>query len=124
MQIIAKQRGGNCLSKRYINSKEKLLWECNEGHRWFSTPFSIKVRKSWCPQCAGNQPLGLKTMHKLARARDGECLTAEYFNVKTTMRWQCKDGHIFESTPENIKQGRWCPECRNINLYSSKKINI
>lgn len=111
MQIIAEQRGGNCLSKQYINSKEKLLWECKKGHQWFSTPFSIIVRKSWCPVCAGNQPLGMEAMNGLAQTHGGKCLSVDYFSVKTKMCWQCKNGHIFESTPDNINQGRWCPYC-------------
>ena len=48
---IAKFRGGRCLSSKYINSKEKMLWECSNGHRWYATVFSIKIRNSWCPEC-------------------------------------------------------------------------
>lgn len=51
MNDIAKDRGGKCLSKSYINSKTKLQWQCAEGHTWQATPFSIKNRKSWCPVC-------------------------------------------------------------------------
>lgn len=115
MKIIAGQRGGNCLSKQYINSKEKLLWECGKGHVWEATPFSIKVRQSWCPVCAGNQPLGMDAMHKLANKNGGKCLSKKYLNCKTKMLWQCKNGHKFELTPDNIKQGRWCPLCYKIN---------
>lgn len=51
MYKIAQSRGGQCLSKTYINSKTKLRWQCTEGHRWNATPFSIKIRHSWCPVC-------------------------------------------------------------------------
>ncbi|RLD65637.1 MAG: hypothetical protein DRI98_14530 [Bacteroidetes bacterium] len=51
MGEIARSRGGKCLSKTYINSKTKLPWQCAEGHRWNATPFSIKIRNSWCPIC-------------------------------------------------------------------------
>lgn len=51
MGVIARSRGGKCLSKTYINSKTKLQWQCSEGHRWNATPFSIKIRNSWCPIC-------------------------------------------------------------------------
>lgn len=112
MQKIAIAKGGLCLSHYYVNSKIKLLWQCSCGHQWFATPFSIKVRKSWCPHCAGTQPLGMEAMHILARKSDGKCLSEEYKNCKTKMLWQCKYGHEFESTPDNIKQGRWCPHCR------------
>ena len=111
MQTIAKQRGGQCLSKRYINSKEKLLWQCSEGHKWKATPFSINVRKSWCPLCAGNQPLGMDAMVRFTKENGGKCLSDKYVNCKTKMFWQCKYGHIFESTADNINQGRWCSIC-------------
>jgi len=38
MHRIARERGGDCLSKRYVNSKVKLLWLCEKGHQWFATP--------------------------------------------------------------------------------------
>ena len=50
MQKIAKKRGGKCLSDAYVNAHRKLLWECNEGHKWESDPNSIK-RGSWCRKC-------------------------------------------------------------------------
>ncbi|WP_053180882.1 zinc-ribbon domain-containing protein [Sunxiuqinia dokdonensis] len=112
MHKIAFAKGGKCLSHYYVNSRIKLLWQCEKGHQWFATPFSIKVRESWCPHCAGTQPLGIDAMHVLARERGGKCLSKEYKNCKTKMLWQCKHGHRFQSTPDNIKQGRWCPHCR------------
>jgi len=48
----AKQRGGNCLSEKYINSSTKLEWICKDGHKWF-TKWDIVRRGSWCPVCAG-----------------------------------------------------------------------
>ena len=31
---IAKDKGGRCLSKQYVNARQKLLFECAEGHKW------------------------------------------------------------------------------------------
>ena len=42
MQLLAKSRGGRCWSKTYTNSKTKLWWECNQGHRFEATPESIR----------------------------------------------------------------------------------
>jgi hypothetical protein len=111
LTIIAFSHNGKCLSSVYKNIKQKLLWECKKGHQWYATPFSIKVRKSWCPVCAGNQPLGMKAMHESAKENEGKCLSTEYGNCKTKMLWQCSNGHQFQSTPENVKLGRWCPHC-------------
>lgn len=52
MVAIAAERGGKCLSDRYVNAHTKLLWECSEGHRWETRPLSIKNKGSWCPFCA------------------------------------------------------------------------
>jgi len=112
MQLIAKKRGGTCLSQQYVNSKDKLLWECSYGHRWFSTPFSIKIRKSWCPQCAGNQPFGIEAMQNLAQENEGKCLSISYNNCKTKLLWQCKNGHRWYASAYSVKsKKRWCRKC-------------
>ena len=49
MQEMALSRGGKCLSKTYIDSHTKLLWECSEGHRWDAQPANIQ-QGSWCPK--------------------------------------------------------------------------
>ena len=51
MEKIAKERGGHCLSKDYVNANSHLLWECGKGHQWSAIPNSVK-RGSWCPVCA------------------------------------------------------------------------
>ncbi len=51
MHILVAEKGGKCLSDLYNNSKSKLLWECASGHQWYASPFSIKIRNSWCPMC-------------------------------------------------------------------------
>ena len=111
MQSLAKSKGGICWSKEYVNNKTKLWWECREKHRWQATPFSVKVRNSWCPVCANNLPIGLKEMQKLAKTKKGACLSKQYINVKTKLLWQCKRGHRFEATPDTIRKGQWCQKC-------------
>jgi hypothetical protein len=50
MQILAKEKGGKCLSEIYINTCTKLSWECKFGHQWMTIPSCI-LKKSWCPKC-------------------------------------------------------------------------
>lgn len=47
----AKSKSGDCLSRKYINSKTKLKWKCREGHVWNAIPDSVVRRKTWCPKC-------------------------------------------------------------------------
>ncbi|KOH44812.1 hypothetical protein NC99_23590 [Sunxiuqinia dokdonensis] len=62
MKKLAEQKGGKCLTKEYTNSKAKMRWQCQNGHQWYATAFSIKNRKSWCPECYRNN---LKTVRKI-----------------------------------------------------------
>jgi hypothetical protein len=50
MHALATARGGVCLSETYLGSKTKLEWQCDEGHRWWTTPDGIKDG-NWCPVC-------------------------------------------------------------------------
>lgn len=42
---------GLCLSKVYTTSHQKLLWQCNKGHRWyasFNSIFSVSKKGQLC----------------------------------------------------------------------------
>lgn len=110
IQIIAKNRGGKCLSK-YINTTTKLKWQCEAGHKWNATLSMIK-QGTWCPYCAKKVKLTIEEMNELAAKNGGKCLSNEYINSQTKLRWECKEGHIFEASPSHIKISKsWCPVC-------------
>ena len=123
MQSIAKERGGLCLSTKYIESHSKLKWQCKEGHTWEATPASI-IRGSWCRFCEGNYKLTINDMHEIALQKGGKCLSEEYVNVDRKLKWQCKEGHVWETTPDNIKSGHWCPKCSIIRRANSQRSTI
>tara|TARA_R110000744_G_scaffold270220_1_gene383447 strand:- start:689 stop:1015 length:327 start_codon:yes stop_codon:yes gene_type:complete len=74
-------------------------------------PFSVKIRKSWCPLCANNLPHGTEKMQSLAHAKGGKCLSKEYRNSKTPLMWRCKNGHRFLATADSVVQDKWCNKC-------------
>ena len=121
MQMIAASHGGNCLSLKYINSQTKLLWQCKEGHVWEAKPYHIK-RGSWCPTCAKDNHLAIlakkagfkvtiEDMRILAKDKGGLCLSENYLGGRVKLKWRCKNGHEWRTTPEIIKAGHWCPHC-------------
>ena len=112
LKKLAKKRNGKCLSKEYLSNKTKLKWQCSKGHTWLALPSQVK-KGTWCPVCAGNLKLSIKQMQILANRKNGKCLSQEYKNARTKLKWQCSKGHIFESTPDRIQQSRWCPKCNN-----------
>jgi hypothetical protein len=50
-------------------------------------------------------------MQQLAKSRGGECLSNEYTDLKTKMKWKCAFGHEWEATPKLPLTGHWCPKC-------------
>ena len=117
MKKIARERGGRCLSDKYINGKTKLKWQCSNKHKWMARPSSIKYEKTWCPVCApGGVRLTIEEMQTIARERGGKCLSDKYINSKTNLRWQCSNKHKWRARPTSIKYEKtWCPVCARIN---------
>jgi len=108
---IAKSKKGKCLSTEYENSNSKLEFECEKGHRWITNSKNV-LNGRWCPYCAGNIKATLDDMHELASQYGGSCLSKEYINNSTKLKWKCSKGHIFYRSPKLIKKGFWCDICR------------
>lgn len=123
MKILAEKKGGKCLSEKYLNSQTKLIWECAKGHRWKSAPVNINQGR-WCPICAGNTKSNIDVMHQLAKEQGGKCLSSIYVNSKTKLKWECAEEHQWEATPNDIKQGHWCPVCAKNRKGSTQRLTI
>lgn len=59
IKAFAKERQGECLSDKYINSKTKLKWKCKKNHIWFAKAGVVINQKTWCPECAGRKKQNL-----------------------------------------------------------------
>jgi hypothetical protein len=115
LRALVEKRGGKCLAEEYVNNTTKLKFICSEGHIWKASPSKIKYGR-WCPKCANKKSSidrrgSIEEIVKIAQSRGGECLSKEYINNNTKLRFKCKDGHIWETTPSKIKRGQWCPYC-------------
>jgi len=117
-------KNGNCLSKEYINSSTKMEWKCKEGHIWENTFGHIK-HGQWCPYCSGKYNNNIELCKEIAISRGGECLSKDYINSSTKMKWKCKEGHVWNTNFENIKlSGSWCPKCNccpSCGLFNTNK---
>jgi len=115
MKKLAEQHGGQCISNIYINRKYRLKWQCAKGHQWEASPTNI-MSCNWCSKCAhievANKQRGnISEIYELALKRGGKCLSKEYVNALSKLRWQCKEGHQWDATPSDIRVGHWCPAC-------------
>src|SRR5258708_6560414 len=53
----------------------------------------------------------LADIQSTARIYDGRCLSKEYLNNYTPLKWMCKRGHTWDSPYSIIQQGGWCYQC-------------
>jgi len=126
---IASQRGGKCLSTEYIDTGTKLLFECAEKHQWLATPSHIK-HGEWCRICSFKKHTGREKVYSLedyqrkAISKGGKCLSTEYINVHTKLRFQCAENHEWSVLPSGINQGRWCPKCGDKRTAEKNKGRI
>lgn len=125
-KAIAIERGGRCLSDSVSNSKEKLLWECKFGHQWLAQCQSITVGH-WCPHCGGTARKTISDMMRLAKIKNGKCMSQVYKNSHSKLEWECALGHSFYMKPYCVYEGQWCPICskricERITRYCFEKI--
>lgn len=110
IQKVGTKKGGECLSKEYINNNSLLLWKCGKGHKWKATASSIINAKSWCPKCS-KVKYTIEDMVGWAKVRNGKCLSDTYRGIEVKLKWECKLGHVWLRTPKSVKRGMWCNIC-------------
>ena len=109
-KALAASKDGECLSDEYINAKSHLKWKCSKGHVWTASYDNVS-RGKWCPYCAGRK-VEMESMNELAFRNGGKCLVDKFYSVKNKYRWMCAEGHTFEGTYTQVKNGYWCQECK------------
>jgi hypothetical protein len=117
---VAEKRGGECLSRVYVNCNTRLRWRCGSGHTWEATPRDVGNGR-WCPRCAGKR-WTIADLRTLARQRRGRCLSPRYLGSRSKHVWQCGEGHRWEMTFDQVKNGgSWCPLCARQRIRGVSK---
>jgi len=111
----AKLKGGKCLSKEYLGTDSKHLFECAKGHKWETSAYNILKGKSWCPTCAGRYNR-LDKLREIAKKRDGKLISTKYIDTSFKYTFKCSRGHIFKINVRGLSKGSWCSECSS-GLY-------
>ena len=108
---FAESKGWECLSDVYIGSKSHLKWRCSENHEWNASFNNIKNGRV-CPNCAGKAMCGIEECHDFAESKNWECLSTEYVNSKTHLKWRCSENHEWNASFNSVKdKNSGCPNC-------------
>ncbi len=111
IQRKAEMKGGTCLTNTYSDLNTRIKLQCALGHTWETIARTFIYNDSWCPHCYGNALLGIEKMKELAASNNGKCLSIVYKGNAYPLKWQCAEGHIWKTSPQNIKAGYWCRIC-------------
>lgn len=111
LHLVAKAKGGLCLSTSYLGIKAPHKWRCAKGHEWEATADAVR-RGTWCPICARvDLRLSIHELQDLAEERGGLCLTKVYSRSDRPVHWRCAEGHEWDATASRVRRGTWCPTC-------------
>lgn len=108
----AEKIGLSCLEKTYVSAHHPMMFECIKCNRMFkSTSNNVKNGRG-CAKCGGSMIKTIENMKTLAESRGLEFLSSKYINAKTKHTWKCLTcNYVWDTAPDNIRQGRSCPEC-------------
>jgi|UniRef100_A0A6C0JQ06 hypothetical protein len=112
-QEEAKKFGGKCLDLEYKNRRTLMKWQCGNNHTFTLTLGAVRNNGRWCRECNyDKQRHDISVAQDIAKKYGGECLSTDYVNLETPMKWRCKEGHEWEVNMINIKgSGSWCRMC-------------
>ena len=113
LAAYAKEQSGQLLTPEYSGTRGVYTWECSKEHRWDASWGNV-LKGRWCPECSRGKDYWLAKMHEIAASRGGRCLSPNYSDSHTTLQWECRLGHRWEANPNNISNGKWCPQCASI----------
>lgn len=100
-------------------SSKKIWWQCDSGHEWKATAYSIKAGTS-CPYCSGRKPIvgetDLATTHPrvadMWSARNKLAPTQVTAGSHRKIWWVCEKGHEWEAPVDSVTlMGCGCPYC-------------
>ena len=117
-QKLAKERGGKYLETDFVRSVDLSRWQCEYGHQFKRTAVQVKIGL-WCKQCKSDRYLN--KFKEIALSKGGKCLSKEYIDSLTELKFKCVNDHVFKAAPVKVKSGKWCNQCKLDNYLSNIK---
>lgn len=108
--ILTVTNKGGIILGQYVNSYTRVRIRCRYDHEWDCVPGNINAG-DWCAGCAGISPEANKRLIAIVTERKGVIL-GKYINSTSKIPFQCQQGHIWNTAPNNIVNSKsWCPIC-------------
>lgn len=110
--------GYELLSTEYNGNHSHLTVKCPHGHINSKVTFAnfkrnIKNGRGGCLDCSGKKQLTYEQVKQELKSYGIELVSNRYENTSTKLQLKCEQGHVYESTLDNIRQTKRnrCPFC-------------
>ncbi|CAE6864591.1 hypothetical protein IQ288_05080 [Burkholderia sp. R-69980] len=116
-QEMARERGGVCLSSRYLGQDVRLSWGCELGHEWEMSPRMCR-RGIWCAECRKSAQAAsyrAETLDKIRRhveATGGKLISKTFVGQNESLQLLCAAGHRWSASWASLRHGVRCSVCR------------
>jgi hypothetical protein len=102
----ALERGGECLSQRWLGPKHVLSWKCEKGHQWDASSAKVYAG-AWCSICAkGENPKIVELLASAARVN-----WKVSFDASDYVSLECCAGHQFQKPLSHALRNLSCSFC-------------
>ena len=99
------------LSKEYNKKKDKLDFECPEGHIGNMSFNAFYYAKNNCLECSGSKKHTINEIKIILEKDNFKLLSTEYINNKTKLKLLCPKNHEFEMRLNDYITGYRCKFC-------------
>lgn len=114
--------GYTLLTKNYSNNKQKLKYECSNGHIGFIR-WDVWQRGIRCSKCYGNDKIVIDFIKEELKKDNYTLISHNYDGNKSLLISECSLGHKYNFTWNSWQQGNRCSTCHNISRYGSSGSN-
>jgi len=112
VKVSFEAEGYTLLSKKYINSNEKLEYICPQGHK-HSMSWRFWKTGHRCPECSHNVKKTIGFIKSEFKKSGYKVLTENYINHHQKLHTVCPEGHDYYVSWSNWNQhGCSCPKCK------------
>jgi len=99
-----------------VESQEFPKWIFQTIEHCLETQHLVKKMKDWHKlqpsEWVTSETYTIDSLREHAKANRGQCLTQTYLGARAKHRWQCAEGHEWETSWDSINNlGTWCPVC-------------
>lgn len=112
-----KEKGGELISKEYINNETKLDIRCSCGDIYRVTFGEYKFKKRFkCPKCNNKQNIDYDYVKKFIESKGCSLISKEYNKNSEKLEIKCKCGEVFERRFNNFKDSSqyYCNSCAKL----------